>query len=148
MATPRTTYSLITQNRSAELRTQGFFELGLRVIGVWAALPFGVVAVAASFSATTVIVVLIRIIVAGRTGPVTFRDHLVATAPAVPLVLGALIGCGFGALAATTLVLPPLPAVTAICLGGGIMGCALGLASGSSRRGLIELAAIVRGHPA
>jgi PST family polysaccharide transporter len=136
----------ITQNRSAELRTLGFVEFAFRVVGVWAALPLGVVWVAASYSATTVVVVVIRIAVAGRTGPVTFKDHMVALVPAIPLAMGALIGCGLGALAATRLTLPSLPAAAAICLAGGVMVCALGLASGPSRRGLIELAGTLRGQ--
>jgi PST family polysaccharide transporter len=138
----------ITQDRSAELRTLGFVEAAFRVAGVLAALPFGVVAVVACYSATTVIVVLVRIAVAGRTGPVTLRDHVVAIIPAIPLAIGALIGCAVGMLLATQLALPLLPAAAAICVGGGVAGCLLGLTSRSSRDGLIELAATLRGRPA
>jgi len=136
----------VTQNRSAELRTLGFIELAFRLAGIWAALPFGVVWVAASASATTVVVVLARIAVAGRTGPVTFRDHLVALAPSGPLALGALIGSGGAALAAARLTLPPPAAAAAICLGGVLMCSLLGLASPASRRGLVDLAATLRGQ--
>ena len=134
----------ITQNRSAELRTLGFIEVAFRVLGVVAALPFGVLWVAASYSATTVIVVAVRVVVASRTGPVTLADHLGAAVPAVPLALGALAGCWLGELAAAQLALPQLPAVAVICLGGGL-GCAIGLASKSSRNALVELAATLRG---
>jgi len=137
----------ITQDRSAELRTLGFLELAIRVGGALAALPFGVVWVAASYSATTIVVVLVRIAVAGRTGPVTFKDHLAAIAPAVPLALGVLLGCGAGALAAGRLALPLAGAAAAICLGGLAAGGLLGAATASSRRGLAELAATVRGQP-
>ena len=150
VATPGLGYAandlFITQNRSAELRTLGFAELAFRVAGVCAALPFGVGWVAASYSATTVVVVIVRVAVAGRTGPVTVRDHIAAIAPAVPLAMGALIGCGLGALAARALTLPVLPAAGAICLSGGIMSGLLGTASESSRRSLVELAATFRGR--
>jgi PST family polysaccharide transporter len=136
----------ITQNRSAELRTLGFLELAFRVAGVWAAMPFGVVWVAASYSVTTVVVVIVRVAVAGRTGPVTFKDHLVAIAPAAPLAIGGLIGCGLGALAARRLMLQGLPETAAICLGGGSLVFALSVAPGPSRRGLLALAATLRGQ--
>ena len=149
VATPGLGYAandlFITQNRSAELRTLGFVELAFRVVGVWAALPFGVVGVAAAYSATTMVVVVVRIAVAGRTGPVSLKDHIAAIAPAAPLAIGALAGCWLGAGAAEKLMLS-LPPAAALCLGGGAAGCLLALASGTSRRGLSELAAALRGR--
>ena len=150
VATPGLGYAandlFITQDRSAELRTLGLVELVFRVAGVWAALPLGPVGVAASFSATTVVVALVRVAVAGRTGPVTFRDHIDALLPSLPLAMGALIGCGLGALAAARLPLPLMAASAAICLGGGFMCSVIGVASSSSRRGLVQLVTTVRGR--
>ncbi len=135
----------ITQDRSKELGLLGLFELIFRLLGVAAGLPFGVVGAAAGFSASTLIVVLIRIAVAGRSGPVSFGDHLAAAAPALPLALGALIGGGTGLYGAVRLALEPLPAAIAICGLGALFSGVLGLAVAPSRRALLGMAAALRG---
>ncbi len=135
----------ITQDRSRELRTLGLIEVVFRVLGVIAALPFGVLWVAASYSLTTAVVVAVRVVVASRKGPVTLGDHLGAAAPAVPLALGAFVGCWLGGVAAAQLALAQAPTLAAICLGGGGVSCAIGFASKSSRRAIIQLAATLRG---
>jgi len=135
----------ITQNRSAELRTLGLCELVFRVLGVCAAAPFGVVAIAASFSATTLLVVVARVLVAGRSGPVTVRDHVGAAGPAAILGLGALVGCLGGQLAVSQFALPVLPAAVVLCAAGGAVSGLFGLVSKSSRRALIEMMGTLRG---
>jgi PST family polysaccharide transporter len=83
----------ITQDRSAEMRTLGLFEMVIRVGAVLFGVQFGVIGVAIAFSTATLAVVLLRLVVAGRRGPVTAADQLRAVIPSIPLFLGALVGC-------------------------------------------------------
>lgn len=136
----------ITQNRSRELGRLGLFELVLRCVSIAVAAPFGAVAVAAGFSASTLMVVVIRAAVAGRSGPVSLGDHLRAAAPAAPLALGALAGALVGATMAWRFALSDMAAAAAICGAAGVAGGLFGLALPSSRAALIDMAAAVRGR--
>ena len=135
----------ITQNRARELGLLGLFELMVRCLSVAAAVRFGAIAIAAAFSASTLLVVAVRIAVAGRSGPVSFTDHLRAAAPALPLALGALVGALSGAIAGWRFGWPDLAASAAIAGLGLLMSGLFGLTSSFSRRAMIDLARAMSG---
>jgi polysaccharide transporter, PST family len=128
----------ITQDRSADLRNLGLVELVLRVGGIIIGAQFGLVATAAGYAVSTILVTIIRVFVAGRQGPVTTRDQWAAGATGVLPALGAALACSavfFLAAPRTELwsVLGPLAA--------GVLGAALGgLCTRTARRTLHELA--------
>jgi PST family polysaccharide transporter len=138
----------ITQDRSGELRTLGLVELVVRVAGIAAAARFGVVAVAASFSATTLMVVLLRVAVAGRKGPVSVADHLGAAGPGAVLALGAGLGSLAGGWMVGQFALSALAATLVMSVCAVATGCALALAVPLPRRALIEMVGTVRGSAA
>jgi PST family polysaccharide transporter len=83
---------LITQDRSSDLRTIGLVEVILRVSSIFIGVHFGLVATAVSFTISTLLAALIRMTLAGRRGPVSFKDQLSALAPSVPTGIGAVVG--------------------------------------------------------
>ncbi len=135
----------ITQDRSAELRSLGLAELAVRVAGIAAAARFGVVAVAASFSATTLLVVVVRVLAAGRKGPVSAADHFVAAGPGMVLALGAALGCVAGQWIVQRFAMAALSATVLLGLWAAIAGCAMALALPPSRRALLEMVRTLRG---
>lgn len=135
----------ITQNRARELGLLGLFELAVRGLSMLAVARWGAVAIAAAFSASTLLVVAVRITVAGRSGPVSLGDHLGAAAPALPLALGALVGAMAGAAAARRFGWPDLAATAAIGGLGLAMSAIFGLAAPASRRAMIDMVGTVSG---
>ena len=83
----------ITQDRSAELRTLGIVEMFLRVGSVVICVWHGLVAAAVGFTVSTLIAAVIRLLVAGRRGPVSSGDQLRAAAASLPILAGAGAGC-------------------------------------------------------
>lgn len=80
-----------TQNRSAELRTLGLIEMALRLGCLSLAVRYGLFAAAIGFSVTASVVALLRLLVAGRTGPVSTADQFRAAAPGLAPAIGAAI---------------------------------------------------------
>ena len=83
----------ITQDRSAELRTLGIVEMFLRVGSVVICVWHGLVAAAVGFTVSTLIAAAIRLLVAGRRGPVSSGDQFRAAAASLPILAGAALGC-------------------------------------------------------
>lgn len=129
----------ITQDRAAELRSLGLAETVLRVGAIVAAVKFGVVAVAWAFSLSTIVAVLMRVLVAGRKGPVTVADQLRASLPSLPLAAGSGAACGLGWLFNTAY--PQSPPIIAIILlsFGAAGGLLAGLAIPASRKAIFEI---------
>ncbi len=130
----------ITQDRSAELRTIGLVEVVVRVIAISIGVYFSVYAAAFAYSVATISAVCFRVYVAGRKGPVTIKDHLLALAPTAPVALGVTLGCVFGLCMTTMLALPVVSRAILICCSGGVAGGLIGIAVPSSREALIEIA--------
>lgn len=87
---------LVSQGRSADMRTIGIWDLGLRTAGVAAGLNFGLDGAAFGFTCATLLMMPMRIQIAGRTGPVTRRDQYQAILPAVPIGLAVMAGSAAG----------------------------------------------------
>lgn len=127
----------ITQDRSRELRNLGLFELVVRVGAVALGVQFGVVSTAIAFAAATATVVVARVAVAGRSGPVTTRDQFAAAST------GLLPGAGAGALCVLAyFLLPPTSELLQVAVLGStsVVGAVLGvLATYRSRSAAAEL---------
>jgi PST family polysaccharide transporter len=93
----------ITQDRTAELRTIGLLEMVIRSGAVFLGIQFGLYTAAASYTAATVLAVVLRIAIAGRTGPVTMMDHVRTALPSIPICAGVSLGCVCGYLVAEKL---------------------------------------------
>lgn len=129
----------ITQDRSAELRKIGVYEMLFRVGCVALAVRYGLVAAALSFSFTTLVATAARVIIVGKSGPVGRMHQIKAAIPACVLTLGALAGClGTNTLLELTDVSTSERAVALIA--GGIFGSMVfGLSRQSSRNVMLEL---------
>lgn len=132
----------ITQNRSAELRTIGLIEMTVRVSSILVGVQFGLAMTALAFTISNSIMAIYRAWVAGRSGPVSFRDQIHATRPAAPLAIGALIG-GAAAWAYNIYqpLTPPLLTLLTMAFSGGT-ALAVGLCVYSSRNALHSIANI------
>ena len=75
----------ITQDRAAELRTIGLVEMVVSIGAVFRGIQVGLYAAAAAYAAATVMAVVLRIVIAGRTGPVTAMDHVRTALPSLPI---------------------------------------------------------------
>jgi len=127
----------VTQNRSQELRNLGLVEMVIRVGSVVIASQWGLLTTAYAFSAATIVVTVLRVVVSGRSGPVTARDQIKAWSPSLFPAAGAAIFC-----AAILFALQGYPAIVrTLSFGlGGMIGATLGaLSHWSSRRALREL---------
>lgn len=129
----------ITQDRSAELRTLGLFEMVLRVSAILIGVHFGLVATALGFTLSTIAVAFIRLFVAGRRGPVTAADQLRAARPGVPMACGAGIGCLLVRLAGLDAGVSHATAAAVLLTAGAGGALLAGLAVPASRRALAEL---------
>lgn len=128
----------ITQDRSRELRTLGLWELAARVGAIGFGVTQGVVATAIGFSASTILVAIVRVLVAGRQGPVSARDQFSAGVPGLPPMAGAIAGCCAASWMGAHL---PSSGLAALLLGAGAAGALLGCATTArSRAGVVELA--------
>ncbi|HWA01146.1 MAG TPA: lipopolysaccharide biosynthesis protein [Caulobacterales bacterium] len=128
----------ITQNRSRGLRNLGLVELALRVTAIVIGAQFGIVETAIGFTASTIVVIALRVWVTGRHGPITARDQLMAGLPGVAPALGALL-----AVAAALEFAAGLPDALQVLLIGGcgvFAAIAAGLATRASREALADLA--------
>jgi len=132
----------ITQNRAGELRNLGLIEMVIRLGTIAVCVQFGLFATAVGFTASTILAAVLRMIVAGRKGPVTVRDQLSAALPGVPLAIGA--GVGSGAVALASHVTPISTAGLAVCelALGAVFALGGGLCVSSSRRALLSILAI------
>lgn len=83
----------ITQDRSAELRSLGLFEIFLRVGAVAIGLQFGLTATAMGYSLSTLMAAGVRMYVSGKTGPVSRMDQLMAAVPGAIMATGTAVGC-------------------------------------------------------
>jgi PST family polysaccharide transporter len=95
---------MTSQGRGAELRAGSVAYLLLRAAGAFAGSQFGVIGLAAGFSLAGLLAVPLMAWMAGRSGPVKLRHHLVALWPGVLLAAVAVLGA---LLAAETLALEP-----------------------------------------
>ena len=129
----------ITQDRAAELRSLGLAETVLRVGAIVAAVRFGVVAVAWAFSLSTIAAVMMRVVVAGRKGPVTVVDQLSASLPSLPVAAGSGAASGVSWLfSAAYLQSPPIIA-TLLLASGALGGLLAGFAVPISRKAIFEI---------
>lgn len=87
---------LVSQGRSAEMRTIGIWDLVLRTAGVAIGLQFGLEGAAIGFTVATFLMMPMRIQIAGKSGPVSRRDQYLATLPAVPIGIAVAIGSAAG----------------------------------------------------
>ena len=133
----------ITQNRAKELRILGIGEMVVRVAAVSIGLIFGPIGAALGFSIATLAVVVVRAIVAGRSGPVTSSDHFKACIPALPMALGAAVGCTAAAFASDYAAISALGVTIMVCAFGGVGALACGLSIRASRAALFEAAAML-----
>ncbi|WP_207184963.1 lipopolysaccharide biosynthesis protein, partial [Rubrivivax gelatinosus] len=128
----------VTQNRSAELRRQGLVDLVLRVSCIAVGVRYGVIGAALGFTVSSVLVGVLRVWVAGRSGPVGTADQFRAATAGLPLAAGSGLGCG-----ALWALMPTLDGAVgaALLLSVGSLSALLaGLAVPSSRQALHELA--------
>jgi polysaccharide transporter, PST family len=137
----------ITQNRSRELRMVGLAESALRVLAVFVGIHFGLRVAAMSYAGATLLSVGIRVFVAGRSGPVSLRDHLATVIPALPVSMGCLAGCEAAIYASWQAGLAPMAQAVAICLAGIAGALGVGLVFKTSRSALFSVSEMLRPHP-
>jgi PST family polysaccharide transporter len=133
----------ITQDRSSELRTLGLVEMVIRVgsvvIGVW----YGIVGAAIGFSLATLLAVALRLIVVGKSGPVTIKDQIIAAVPGAIIALGSGIGCALVLVLHNGAVrdgeVASIAYAAIIVTAGSIGGLAVGLINAPSRSAIREL---------
>lgn len=131
----------VTQDRSAELRKLGLYELVLRVGTTCAALPFGIVAAALAYACTNLISAAIRLYVIGQTGPISVSDQVSVLVSALPFGLGAMIGCFTGLLISDFLgSFDSLTLIFIVGVSGGSATIIVGIAVRRSRLALTEVA--------
>jgi len=127
----------ITQDRSREMRNLGLAELVIRIGLITVGAFLGLIETALAFTISTALAVALRVTIAGRKGPVSGKDQVVASLAGLPPGLGA-------ALFAVPLyfLLPDDVVLRAIWIPlGGILGALVGgLLTKRSRDGLSELA--------
>ncbi|MES3085063.1 lipopolysaccharide biosynthesis protein [Sphingomonas faeni] len=130
----------VTQDRVGELRKLGLIEMVIRVGAVLVGVQFGLVATALGFSLAALASAALRLVMVGRSGPVSCMDQLRAVLPALPLGIGAALGSGLAQVSSGALQLHSLATVFLI-FGGGSLGVVLAAFPFSSARSvLIELA--------
>jgi PST family polysaccharide transporter len=134
----------VTQNRSRELRILGLIEMLVRVSAVSIGVCISAHWAALAFSWATVAVVILRVLVAGRKGPVTIADHIRAALPSLPPCLGTAVGCAIGLFVSSRNAFDSMQS-TLIAVG---LGCAFGgsaaIALTISRREIISLVKLFR----
>jgi O-antigen/teichoic acid export membrane protein len=97
---------MTSQGRGDELRRWAVADLILRAAGAVVGSQFGIVGLAAGFSlATFFVTVPLMVWIAGRSGPVKARHHLVAIWPGVLLALAAILGAALAVHGAQVLAL-------------------------------------------
>jgi hypothetical protein len=84
---------LISQARASELRSRAFADALLRAIGITIGTFYGIKGAALGFSLATVMSIPLFIGIAGRKGPVSASDQIIAASLAIPLAFGVLVGC-------------------------------------------------------
>jgi polysaccharide transporter, PST family len=134
----------ITQNRSRELRTLGLAEAAFRISAVFIGVRFGLYFAAGAYAFATVVVVVIRVYVAGLRGPVGFRDHLRTVLPSLPIMVGTALGCWAGGSLATHLSWSTTAEASMIGSTGIGFAIVTALSVGSSRKALYELVKSMR----
>ena len=134
----------ITQDRSRELRMVGLAESAMRVLAVYIGIQFGIYVAAISYATATVLAVAVRVIVAGRSGPVTVADHLATAIPALPLSVGCLLACEAAIFVSGHAGLTFTAEAVILCLAGASGALAAGLAFKTSRAALLSVSEILR----
>jgi len=134
----------ITQDRSRELRMVGLAESAMRVLAVYIGIQFGIYVAAISYATATVLAVAVRVIVAGRSGPVTVADHLATAIPALPLSVGCLLACEAAIFVSGHAGLTFTAEAVVLCLAGASGALAAGLAFKTSRAALLSVSEILR----
>ena len=134
----------ITQNRSRELRFVGMVEMVARLSAISIGLHFGVIYSALGYTVATLAVVSVRVLVAGKSGPVTVWDHCRASFPALPLAAGAASGGFAGIYASHIQQTSPLATTCIILAAGALCSLLAALSVKSSREELITLAVSLR----
>jgi PST family polysaccharide transporter len=134
----------ITQDRSRELRMVGLAESAMRVLAVYIGIQFGIYVAAISYATATVLAVAVRVIVAGRSGPVTVADHLATAIPALPLSVGCLLACEAAIFVSGHAGLTFTAEAVVLCLAGASGALAAGLVFKTSRAALLSVSEILR----
>ncbi|HKU54096.1 MAG TPA: hypothetical protein VJP60_01935, partial [Rhizomicrobium sp.] len=91
-----------------------------------------------------VLAVGIRVFVAGRSGPVTFADHLATAIPALPLSAGCLLGCEAATFVGRQAGLTVTAGAVVLCAAAVLGALAAGLAFKTSRAALLSAGEILR----
>lgn len=133
----------VTQDRSAELRTLGLYDLALIVLGVIAGSRFGIVGAAVGVSFASVAGSLLRVHVSGRNGPISRMDQLKAGASGIPLAIGAAAACAGTAALLCSIPLGDAGRSAALISAGGVGALAFGLPINSSRAAVFQIAEAV-----
>lgn len=133
----------VTQNRSRDLRTLGLAEMVLRVTAAGVGIQFGAWWACLGYALATVVAIALRIIVAGRVGPVTALDHLRTIIPSLPISFGVALGCGAGLFAAAHMGPHAIAHAAVVIVPGVLLGAIVGLSVPSSRAALAELLEMV-----
>jgi PST family polysaccharide transporter len=129
----------VTQDRSGELRTLGLVEMTLRIGACAIGVFFGLIGVSIAYTVSTIIVCVLRVIIAGRTGPVSAKDQFRQILPSLPLAVGSIVGCAAATLALMHFHPTPLVSLVAIFGAGGVIGLGCGIAAPASRRAIFEV---------
>jgi hypothetical protein len=99
---------------------------------------------AISYAAATVLAVGVRVFVAGRSGPVTFADHVATAIPALPVSAGCLLGCEFATFIGRQADLTVMAGAVLLCVAGLLGAVVAGLAFKTSRAALLSASEILR----
>jgi PST family polysaccharide transporter len=137
---------LISQNRSADLRTSGIWDVAFRAGGTLIGANFGMLGAAAGLSIGTIASLPVRIWQSGKTGPVTIGAQYQAALPAIPLGLGAIVGGTGGRYLVSLIGFDPIAATFLIGGLGAIGGLAGGLIVPAARQAVFDLVRTLTGR--
>jgi len=130
---------LVTQDRSATLRTMGLFEMIFRVGAVALGVRFGLAGVSLAFTLSTMAVCASRVIVAGRSGPVSAADQASQLLPALPIAAACALSLGGLQMLLSRHAQPAPMQVLAIAVVAGAASAMTLLVAPRSRHAVIEL---------
>ena len=139
---------LISQNRSAELRTSGVCDFVLRVGGALVGSSFGLVGCAAGMTIGLILTVPFRVWQSGRIGPVGIAAQVAAFLPALPLGIGAGVGALGGRMLGEALGYGPGGVTLAALFAGGLGAMVPMIAVRSTRNAVMELLGSLSGRRA
>jgi PST family polysaccharide transporter len=133
----------ITQDRSAELRTIGVCEMVVRVAAILIGVRFGLLGAAVGWTLSSMAVEPVRLVLAGRRGPVSLRDQVKAARPAATLSVGVALGGAGGLMLSRQFGSVPIVSTFLIVCCGAVLGCAFGLCFRRSRHAIARLSNVL-----